>query len=118
MPFLNPDTMKALEGKYVKFAAGVPRTLKLVSHTYQEPDESAGRKYENHLINVVDMDLGKEKEFNADFRFMNALNKINNDLDLGDVIMVTPKTITVPDRKNGGTKEALDYDIVKVEAEA
>ena len=118
MPFLNPDTMKALEGKYVKFASGVPRTLKLVAHTYQEPDESLGRRYENHLIEVVDMDVNKAKEFNADFRFMNALNKINNDLDLGDVILVTPTAIQVPDKKNGGMKEVNDYTITKLEASA
>jgi hypothetical protein len=117
MPFISPDTMKALEGKYVKFQPGVKRTLKLVKHTYQEPDEAAGRKYDNHLIEVIDIDTGKEKEFNADFRFMNAMNKINHDLELGDVVEVNP-TAGVYTNKMGVTKDILEYEIVKLEAAA
>lgn len=106
--FLSPETTKSLEGKYLKFQDGVTRVLKLVSHKAEAREGNFG-PYTANVINVVDVEVNEDKEFTADRGFMNKLSGLNNKLQVGSVLTITPTMKTVMGRN--GAKEVFDYQI-------
>ena len=109
MGFLDNETLKSLEGKYIKFLDGVERKLRLVSHKAEQRDGNYG-PYVANVLTVVDEEVGEEKIIgNADRSFMNSLSKINDKLKEGSIIVVSPRSKTVMTKN--GAKEVLDYTI-------
>ena len=108
--FLDRDTLTALEGRYLKFADGIQRTLRLVSHKTEQVQGSAG-PYNTNTLFVIDQQSGEEKEFRADQVFMRRMAAINDQLSEGSVIYVLPKKVGV----NAKGYDKFDYEI-KLEA--
>lgn len=107
MSFIDPELLKAFEGRFLRFADGVTRELRLVGYDHQPADEAAGRKYPKTVVNVIDEQTGEAKSFDADFGFIKALTPINEQIGPGDILIVTPKTYM------SKGKERLNYDIYK-----
>lgn len=89
MSFLDPSTMKSLEGKFLKFQDGVTRELQLISHKSEEREWN-GVKRVSHIITALCKETGDEKEFNANKSFMQELTRINSQLQENTVVLVTP----------------------------
>ena len=89
MSFLSPDTIKSLEGKFIKFQPGETRKLQLLAHERRETTYGGVSRQQDVLI-VIDVDTEEEKEVNANKSFMRSLAKLNDQLTENAVILVTP----------------------------
>lgn len=108
MGFLPAKVLTDLEGRYVKFAEGVERTFVLKAHK-QEQAKGEWGDYTRHNIIVTDED-GKEKEFSASKRFLQAMARVNDKLDVGKTIKVLPKAASFV-AKDGTKVDTLDFDL-------
>lgn len=106
--FFDKDTMKSLEGKYLKFQDGVTRELKLVAHRVEQKDGNYG-PYSAHVLDVIDQEVGEAKELTASKSLMQSLAKLNNRLEVGVVLLITPKSKTI--MTSNGQKEVFDFHI-------
>lgn len=105
MSFIDSNLLAEFEGKFLRFANGVTRKLRLVRFEKLEPDEALGRKYEVKRFTVIDEQTGQEKTFDADFGFIRAFTQVNDQVGEGSVIIVNPRSYIA------GGKERFAYDI-------
>ena len=111
MSFLSEDTVKSLEGKFVKLQAGVTRRFKLLSHEKREESYGgAPAKMVDFLI-VSDVETGDEKEVRANRSLMTALARLNSQLTTGSVIVVTPTLGTAFTGNDGREVTPLKYEV-------
>jgi hypothetical protein len=104
--FFDQETIKSLEGKYLKFQDGVSRELKLVGHRSETRQGKSG-PYTVNLLTVIDLETNEEKEVSADMKLMSRLAAQNDKLKDGSVIMIKP--ILIGQNINGYDK--FDYEI-------
>lgn len=100
-----------MESKFVRFADKVTRTFKLVSHSL-ESREFYGLKKDVDVIVCIDQVSGEEKEISANKNFMKELVKLDQALNPGDVIVVTPTARSFT-AKNGEIMNTFDFAISK-----
>ncbi len=106
--FLSNDTKKALEGRYVSWADGEAREFKLLSN--ETVEKSFGdRKYSAVEITAEDVETGEEKIFTANRNFLRALSKIDDQIEVGSVVRVVPRSFTYD--RDGEEATGFDFDI-------
>jgi len=116
MGFLDKDTKKALEGKYIKWEDGEARTLKLLSNEVVTKNFN-GEERRAIEITAQDEETGEEKVFTPNRNFLKALGKLDDQLSPGSVVRIVPMSQTFATRE-GGEGRTFDFDITLSAADA